>query len=316
MDKLKKNENLLVGIVSVAVIILMLIVFGYDNIKFWLSTPIVWKAPDHIELNVIPGEKLESTDSLKVKFIVSNNSAEKIKDFEIFVYGGHKKLELNGFMNPDIDSYDSIIIEETIGSDGDYKGLYKKLSRQSDGTLPELKYHVKRLDYDNGETFKQTGIVKIIIIMGLSLAAGILLIGEFVNEPRLKLVLKFLCVPAIVLIFAVILFLAIAGRGGGSSSSSDSAKQAAARDYKRYAGYRANAMARGNQRDAAFAQAQMDKAMADMMTGSKSSDAKKAFKREANLRAGAAAHGNTAEAARAEARMAGHFADMMKDSDK
>lgn len=93
------------------------------------------------------------------------------------------------------------------------------------------------------------------------------------------------------------------------AAANDAAKKKAAENYKREANLKAGAVAHGNQREAAFAQARMDKSMADMVSGDLST--RNEYSRQAQLKAGHIAHGNTEEAAKCQARMDRLMADMI-----
>ena len=134
-----------------------------------------------------------------------------------------------------------------------------------------------------------------------------------------------LVVFLVILGIAVIVLKALTGGSDTSDHTSDTfsesesrcddyVRKRAAEDYARYAQHKAGFVAHGNDIEAARTQAQMDRAMADMIAGSKNSIAKQSYKNAAGHKAGALIHGNTVEAARAQAQMDKAFADMITGS--
>lgn len=162
---------------------------------------------------------------------------------------------------------------------------------------------------------------KIISIFAVSMLAGILVINEVVKVTWIRLILKLLCIPAIIIILVFgVVFLAGGDRKSSESArtrSSDNQYRSAKQRYDRAANLKAGAIMTGNTHSAAKAQQEMDRAMADMITakGSGNSAERTAaarYKREANLKAGATITGRPGDAARAQAEMDKAIADMIK----
>ena len=109
--------------------------------------------------------------------------------------------------------------------------------------------------------------------------------------------------------------------GGGESSeraadnAENESKRRAANEYKRLSNLKRGSLVNGDTANAARVQAQMDKAMADMIAGS-SSRAKQDYKRLATLKSGALVHGDAANAARVQAQMDKAMADMINEKNK
>ena len=142
----------------------------------------------------------------------------------------------------------------------------------------------------------------------------ILAIGDVIKTKWLRILVKIMSVPGLV-VGAIVLFALAFGGSSGSQSSAPSAtdhrKKRAAEEYKRAATIKAGAVMRGQTGSAAKAQERMDRAMADMVGGN--SDAARRYKQAANHKAGAVMHGQTDSAAKAQKEMDKAMADMIRD---
>ena len=319
----QKSENIIIVICMIAITVLTFVIFGWPSIKSWLSTPLIWKGQDSLEVHyfgILPNNN--SNEDYNIFLGISNNTNKEIDEYDISFNVEGVKFDYPSYSNSDISAYG--ITDATISiTTSEYpswgetrvseKTLEKLLnSKETDNV--KVSCQIKNLK-SHGETLvNNTGIYKCIIIVIISLFIGIIGFFGNISAAWLRILLKLFALPAI--LFAIIAFILIAvfansGSANSKSAANDAAKKRAAENYKREANLKAGAVAHGNQREAAFAQARMDKSMADMIGGDLS--ARNEYKRQAQLKAGFIAHGNTKEAAKCQAAMDRLMADMIKN---
>lgn len=312
----RKGENILVGVLAAAFLTAILIIFGYRTLELWFASPIVWNDPDTLQLQL--WEKEELGTNMKLTFNVLNASDESYTDYTFYAIYGTSILNISSFRNPPIRAHDGQWLTESFAQGGSVGRLFNALSGKSVAEINQkMTFHVKELNQYGDNGYHTNGWLKIVVIMVLSAVCGVLSIQNFIRWQPLRIVLKLLCVPA--LLPAVVFGLLLAGAGEHAASpahqqdADDGVRRRAAERYKEMARDRANALKGGSARDAARAQGHMDQALADMITGSQSSVKKEAFKQQAMLKAGAAMSGKTRDAARAQGRMDELLADMLRD---
>lgn len=297
----RKVENIVVALVSVVGIILLLVFVGFDGIVTWLRLPIVWSDPEYINLMLV--DKEIANEKMTLTFLVENQSSNDIETYEFYTTLEREVLEMKHLLYADIEPYSVSMITKTIANDGKYKRLFEKI-KDRDVEEIDFSWHAKTLSVDGEDIVKNTGTVKTILLLLISLISGVLVFADCATATWLRVLLKFLMVPGIlaIAIVAFIFFALGSSAGSGVASAAASRKKKAAKNYAREVNLKAGALAHGNTKEAAFAQARMDRHMADMISDAPSS-AKAEYKRQANLKAGALAHGNTKEAAKSQAEM-------------
>lgn len=309
----RKKENIIIGAISLAVIIVSLIAFGTETIKYWLNSPLVWDDPDYVDVTLINKEE-SGSGRMDLEFVIENNSSYDLKSYRIEVLFGTQVVTLYGHSG--IEPYSRVVCESGFSDNGTLKRLYSKLHGKS---LEEIDYnfHIRELSAETGvssweeETLvENNGIWKIACILLISVIASIFVLKEIVKPTWLRIICKFLMVPG-ALAVGLIIFVLCIGSGQGAPAAEESSRKKAAENYKRQANLKAGAVAHGNTHDAAFAQAQMDKNLADMIPSNASLSLKNEYKRQAQLKAGFVAHGNQKEAAKCQAAMDRLMAEMI-----
>lgn len=321
-------ENVIVLIVMVAIVIGLLCFVGYGNIKEWLCTPFVWKEQDIVDIEYRGALEIEKYKRLI--FSVYNSSEHIIDDYTFQVVTAEGISEFtcydatalwgNGYTSNTGRLEENGFTTITFRCDG-WKAEeenYAYLEGLTSEEIQELEYRVVELK-DTGETlFRNHGWWKVITILAASLVLGLL--GFVERLPVwLRIGLKACGLPCLLVVgvFLVIFASAAGSSGSSSSSSSDSsASESAKKRYKRAASLKAGAIKTGSVHNAAKAQEEMDKAMADMIAakGSGSSAERAAaerYKRAASHKAGAVMTGRTGDAARSQAEMDRAMADMI-----
>ena len=311
------QENVIVGVVAVVLTALLLIFVGWPRIKYWFSTPIIWNDPDYITVKVV--DKEETDYKIDLLIDAFNASANRITSYKLDIVCGSAVYSLNGRYGWG----DGHTLSEQISvrKDGYNAAFFKALSGKAVKDI-DLDVHVRSLYNKDEKIVKQSGLVKIIVLAVISVVSGLLVAKANIKNQWLRLLLKLLCVPSLVVLFVLMVAVSSSGDSGssvatGRSVADANARSRAAENYKRQSGHKAGAVMTGRQQDAARAQRDMDRAMADMLVpgGSQSDSARKSaaeqYKRAAGHKAGAAIHGNRENAARAQGQMDKAFADMI-----
>lgn len=320
MEKKGIHENIIVAILMVLIVVGLLVFVGFNPIKEWLSTPFQWKEPEDVGIYLIDVEDFGMKDRLVFEFVVANESPETITEAVFEVQCGSMTLEWELF---DIERYDTKVVRETKDVSSFSGGLSQEdyeYFQTVDRTEVPLTYRTLRLETEDGTVIKNNGTVKIITILAVSLVLW--LIGLLKVLPKwLRIILKTCGLPALAVVGAVILLVAVlmASRGSTASAVSERKMEDAQQRYKRAASLKAGAVSTGSTANAARAQAEMDRAMSDMIGATGSSDnssfrsAQQRYNRAASQKAGAQIQGNKANAARAQAEMDRAMADMIKN---
>ena len=311
------QENVIVGVVAVLLTALLLIFIGWPRIEYWFSTPIIWNDPDYITVEAV--DKKETDDDIFLQIYIKNDSYKRITDYELDIVCGSSDYTIGDlyFGEGEYNIAESIYVKK----DGPDAAFYKALSGKDVEDI-KLKVHVRSLYSGDEKLVKQTGLVKIIGLAVISVVSGLLVAKANIQNQWLRLLLKLLCVPSLVVLFVLMIAVSSSGESGNSEATGRSAADAnarsrAAEEYKRQAGYKAGAVMTGRPQDAARAQRGMDRAIADMLVpgGSQTDSARKRaaeeYKRQAGHKAGAVIHGNRENAARAQGQMDRAFADMI-----
>ena len=318
-----KKENIIAVGIMITIVVISLITIGIDPIKQWLTEPIVWKDADFVNVELINKEEVVE-DNLSLQFAIENTSEKLLDEYKFICYVGSVSFELSSIYD-DINAYDVIVIDKTITTNGIGLGLDKiKVDtntynniKNSDLENLDFSYKIKNLSSKGKTLVKNNGIFKDILILALSFCLGVLGFADIIKFSWLRILFKVCSLPAIILMFLIMFVFAIFGSRRDSQTQSDldnHIKRNAAQNYKREANLKAGSVMTGNQKEAASSQARMDKNMADMITGSKSSIAKTNYKRAADAKAGFIRTGNQKEAAKAQALMDRYLADMISES--
>ena len=163
------------------------------------------------------------------------------------------------------------------------------------------------------EWFGDMGMNNTLLIVGVSLLFGIFGFFGSINNKGLRILFKLLATPAVIFIVVVLFLLALLASSNTPEAKArqESLEKAKAADaYKSAARRKANAVAKGDYKGAAYAQQQMDESMADMISASNAD--KMAYKSAAHNKASAVVRGNRNAAAYAQSRMDEKMADILK----
>ncbi len=321
-------ENIIVAIIVVAILIGLFCIVGYDNIKSWLSTPFVWKEPDFLHIEFI--DAIEEKNDKKLLFLIYNTSEHLIDSYRFQVITDTEVLEFNSLNastvigknltsnSGNIAANDFTTLSYTCSRYNGLSEAYEYFEKLDSNDIEKLQYRIVQLKSRTETLISNNGWFKIIVILAVSILAGVLVLNDIVKVTWLRMIMKIMCVPAILIILAIGLVFFASGNSGSSGNANDSQYNSAQQRYNRAANLKAGAIKTGNAHSAAKAQEEMDRAMADMITakGSGSSSARSAaarYKQAANWKAGAAITGRTADAARAQASMDKAMADMIKN---
>lgn len=315
-----KKENIIAAAIMIVIVVISLITIGIDPIKQWFTEPIVWKDADFVNVQLINKEE-ESEDRLKLQFAVENNSENPFNYYTFLCRIDSVTFELSSsdYIMPN----NIAVIDRTMTTNG--FGLSKiKVDEKTYNSIKntnlenvDFSYKIKLLDSNGKNLVKNNGVFKVILLFVVSAVLGVLGFTNVIKLSWLRIIFKICGMPAIIIVVTII--FAIAALGGGSNSQSQSqtsgsARNTAAKNYKREANLKAGAIITGNQKEAASSQARMDKNMADMIMGDKSSVAKTNYKRAADAKAGFVRTGNQKEAAKAQAQMDRYLSDMINES--
>lgn len=315
-------ENVIVLIVMVAIVIGLLCFVGYGNIKEWLFTPFVWKNPDFLHIEYTG--TLEKGNDKYISFLIYNSSENKIDEYSFQVIADTKVIEFDDVYADTL--WDSGFISggNEIEANGFTTLLFHRNSLYDDNEylaslnsddIEKLQYRVIQLESRGEEIISNHSWAKVITILVASLMLGLL--GFVERFPVwLRIALKVCGLPCLLVLGILLVIFACASGSSNSSSSNNSASESAKKRYKRAASLKAGAIKTGSVHNAAKAQEEMDKAMADIIVanGSGSSSEREAatrYKRAASHKAGAIMTGRSADAARSQAEMDRAIADMI-----
>ena len=326
----QKNENIIVIICMIAIVVLTFVIFGWASIKSWLSTPLIWKGQDSLEVHyfgTLPNKN--SNENYNIFLGISNNTNEDIDDYDITFNVEGVEFDYPSYSNSDISAYGitDVTIPITIneypswGETTVSEKILEKLTNSGQWDNIKASCKIKSLK-SHGETIvNNTGLWKDIIIIIISLCLGIIGFLGNIEKQWLRVIFKLCALPAVLVIIAGALLLyavAYASSPEGQAALAKSRKKEeerqrnkAANDYKSAAHTKAACEARGDYKGAAYAQEQMDKSRATMITGSVSSH--NAYNSAAHTRAAAMARGDYKGAAYAQAEMDKEMADILKN---
>ena len=305
------QENVIVGAVAVLLTALLLIFVGWPRIKYWFSTPIIWNDPDYITVKVV--DKEETDNKIDLLIDAFNASSNQITSYKLDIVCGSAVYSLNGRYGwGDGHTFSESIL---VKKDGYNAAFFKALSGKDVNDI-KLKVHVRSLYNKDEKIVKQSGLVKIIGLAVISVVSGLLVAKANINNQWLRLLLKLLCVPSLVVLFVLMVAVSSSGDSGssvatGRSAADANARNRAAAEYKRQSGLKASAVMTGRPQNAARAQGQMDKAFADMIAAN-NSHAKAEYKKAAQHKASAEMRGNQHDAAVAQRQMDRYMADMLQ----
>lgn len=326
----QKNENIVVVISMIAIVILAFVIFGWSSIKSWISSPLIWKGQDSLEvhyLGTLPSEK--SGENYNVFLGIINKTNKEIDEYDISFNIEGIEFDYPSYSNSDISAYGvtDVTISITTSEYQSFsetrvpKKTLEKLINSKGLDSVKVSYKIKNLKSRGDSLVNNTGIYKDILIVIISLFIGIIGFFGDIKKQWLRILLKLFAIPAVVVIIAFLLLMAYASyvnspEGKAALEESRKKQEAqqkakAANEYKSAAHTKAAALARGDYKGAAYAQEKMDKSAVDMISSGGSNNA--AYKSAAHTKAAATARGDHKTAAYAQAEMDKKMADILKD---
>lgn len=322
-NKTSKSENIIVFSIMAGIVVLLLAVFGWNSITEWLSRPLIWRNPKDFEITYVGTVYDSFVNQQELHFEVRNETGKYIDEYNLFICFGNSEIEIPSYHSTDLKE-GFTDLEIMVDTDGYGSSLFNitehDLKRLNNNQLKEsdFSYKIKYLSSGGKNIIKNSGLIKDIIIIVLSAVLGLAGFGGNIKNKPLRMVLKICALPGVVLAVAVIIVLAIGGGSAGSSKESvdSSIKKRASENYKAAAKLKAGAEMHGDIRSAAQQQKEMDRAMADMISGSNNSLAKDRYKNWATLEAGAKMTGNAREAAKAKSAKESALADIISENKK
>ena len=338
--KEQKTENMIVLFTMILTLVLIFVAFGWSAIKTWISSPMIWKGQDKLDVSYI--STLADTDSTEdyILFLsIKNNTDKKFDEYDIAfeVEGVTLTYDSDTYHHTGYSYYDdnsistigTTTVSFTITTDK-YPGLREttvsndilnKLLNNNQPDNIDVSYKIKHLKSDGKTIVNNTGTIKNIIIILLSFGFGIFGFMGSIDKKWLRLVFKFLSLPALIIIAIVLIIAAVAAYSASPEGQAaaeanrqkfeQEQKAKAAREYKSAAHTKAACIARGDYKGAAYAQERMDKSKADMISVSGSN--KTAYKSAAHNKAACVARGDHKGAAYAQAKMDKEMADILKN---
>lgn len=313
----KTTENVIVVIAMIAIVAGLLLFVGFYDIRDWLSKPFIWKQFPDVEIQLYRKEETSQED-MTLYFMIKNKTQKEIKDYAFLTYIEGTEVEVASHYSYDtVDPFGVASAEVTISTDPSFTEIrveeetFDKIRNTALENL-QIQYKTVYLEDENGVLVKNNGTGKIVTILIVSLVLGLL--GMVKRFPVwMRIILKICSLPVAVLAVALLLFAGGGNGAGAEQRANDSRYNNAKQRYNRAAALKAGGVKTGNVEVTAKAQAEMDRAMADMLTSNgKGNDAAARYKREANLKAGATMTGRRGDAARAQANMDKALADMIK----
>ncbi len=305
------QENVIVGAVAVLLTVFLFVFVGWDGLKNWFSTPLIWLHTDCVTAEA--QLKKETDDEIQLLIYAVNEFHRPITSYhlDIICDSAVYTIRDNYGKNGEFVIANRICVEKN----GPHADFYKALSGKDVEDI-KLKVHVRSLYSGDEKLVKQTGLVKIIGLAVISVVSGLLVAKANIKNQWLRLLLKLLCVPSLVVLFVLIVAVSSSDNSGnsvatGRSAADANARSRAAEEYKRQSGHKAGAVMTGRPQDAARAQGQMDKAFADMIAAN-NSQAKKEYQKWAQHKANAEMRGNQHDAAFAQRQMDRYMADMLQ----
>lgn len=325
----QKSENIIIIISMVAIVILAFVIFGWSSIKSWLSSPLIWRGQDSLEVHyfgTLPSDK--SGEDYNIFLGITNNTKKEIDEYDISFNIEGIEFDYPSYSNSDISAYG--VTDATLSiTTSEYpsfsetkvpeKTLEKLINSEGLDSV-KVSCRIKSLKSHGDSLVNNTGIYKDILVVIISLFMGIIGFFGDIKKQWLRILLKLFAIPAVVVIIAFLLLMAYASYGNspeGKAALEESRKKQeaqqkakAANEYKSAAHTRAAALARGDYKGAAYAQEKMDKSAVDMISSGGSNNV--AYKSAAHTKAAATARGDYKTAAYAQAEMDKKMADILK----
>ena len=282
----QKSENIVVIASMVAILILLFVLVGWSGIKTWLTTPLVWKGQDSLEVHyygVLPTKNAD--EDYKLYLGLENHTNKEITDYEMTFLIGEEEIEYTSLYNNEISAFGITDVTLDITTDGSASygqtavsqtTLQKLMDADADDDLFDCR--IRSLTSNDEKVVKNTGLYKVLLTIALSLVLGIIGFFGNIDKQWLRIILKLCALPVVIVcLLLVAAFYAInyANSPEGKAAMEESRQQYVARKkseaqrkYDQAAHTKAACVARGDHRGAAYAQANMDRAMAEIMKNS------------------------------------------------
>lgn len=194
-------ENTISGIIIVAIIVILLTNLDSEWLKQWFHAPIIWRDPSYIEIALVDkqeearmsnnGSRLEGRVTLF--FSIRNLSGNDIDSCWFYYY-------IDGYENS------GFITNLKAHSEKEYSPfltLYESQGKRLYGkNIDEIDfdYHIKNVEIGTKKVINRTCTWKLVLIGLVSIISVILVWKDCIKSPVVRVILKVLMVPAIVLL--------------------------------------------------------------------------------------------------------------------
>ena len=315
-----RKENFIVAVTSVALAVLLLVIFGLSGIEEFFSQPIVWKQADYITIeaaNFVPDSYKENCG--KLNFFIVNESSNSISSYDFLadLYGeefkisSYKNLEPYSIADVSVDIASNEVTYKPLGSNVVSKVNFEKIKNIKNESVKFKTVDI--MSTDGKYLINNNGTQRIIAVFIPSFVLGLIGFLEIIKTKWLRMIFKFCGMPVV----AVFVIFMICGHllhsDVAPQTSSNTNTYNAKQKYREAANKKRGAVARGDKNAEALAQREMDKAMADMMreNGKVSDASAQKFKNAASNYAGARMNGTKDALASATHNREVAFADMI-----
>ena len=209
----------------VLICVLVFIFFGWSEISSFLSSPLIWKGQDSLEMHYLKTVEDTHYNKYDINLIVENNTKKPIDDYTFVLNIVGEEIEVTSFSAEVSNAYDSSIsafshavleipvyAEVGGGTIGSRKisqvALDKLLENQTLDSL-DISYRIIELSSNGEEIVKNTGTIKNIIIVVVSLIFGIFGFFGGIRIAPIRILFKYLSIFAMILLIALIILFFI-----------------------------------------------------------------------------------------------------------
>ena len=175
------GENVVVGVVAVLLTVFLFVFVGWDGLKNWFSTPLIWHDPDGVTAEAQLKE--ETDDEIQLLFYVDSGFNKRITSYHMDIVCGSAVYTIRDAY---IGKGEYVIAKRIyVEKDGDHADFYKALSGKNVEDI-HLKVHVRSLYSGDEKLVKQTGLVKIIGLAAVSVVSGLLVTMANIKKQWLR----------------------------------------------------------------------------------------------------------------------------------
>lgn len=138
---------------------------------------------------------------MELMFAVENHSSYTFSSYSFYVDVEGTILEVGNWAT-NLKPHSEVVVTKSFSELGSSESLYRKLENRDVEDI-DYTYHTKELSEDGEAVVKNIGIVKVILLLVVSLIAGIVVLQDRITIQWLRMVLKVLMIPSILLLLLV-----------------------------------------------------------------------------------------------------------------